>query len=127
MRSVGLLLALLVLLPLFAATAEPAPPESKPPNFQTEILPILEAKCNRCHGDRKRDGKLDLRTRDAMLKGGISGPAILPGNAAKSLMIEMIRYNEMPPRKEKTKVSADELKRLKAWVDAGAPVLPKKP
>jgi len=99
----------------------------KPPDFQREVVPILEAKCNRCHGARKRDGKLDLRSREAMLKGGSSGPAIVPGDAGKSLMIELVHYNEMPPKRDKNRVTDAELKLLKAWVDGGAPETPKKP
>lgn len=127
MRFVGLLLALFAMYPLFAASAESAAADSKVPEFRSDVLPILEAKCNSCHGTKKRDGKLDLRTLEAMLKGGVSGPAIQPGNVDKSLLIELIHFNEMPPRKDKNRVTAAELKLLKAWVEAGAPDRPKKP
>ncbi len=127
MRLFGLCLAFTALAFLVPPTAEPAPPEKKLPDFQKDVLPILEAKCNRCHGARKRDGRLDLRTPEAMLKGGISGPAFVPGDAGKSMMIEMIWYNEMPPRREKNRVTDKELELLKSWVNAVAPAAPKKP
>jgi mono/diheme cytochrome c family protein len=105
--------------PCFAAlAAEPAPPAAV--DFKRDVLPILEAKCIACHGTKKQ-GKLDLRTRAAMLKGGNTGPAIEPGKPDKSLLIELIHFNEMPPKKTKERVTADELKLLKAWIEAGAP------
>jgi len=102
---------------LAARAAEPAPPAV---DFKREVLPILEAKCISCHGAKKQ-GKLDLRTRDAMLKGGNTGPALEPGKPDKSLLIELIHFNEMPPKKSKPRVTADELKLLKAWIETGAP------
>jgi len=87
------------------------------PDFKSHVLPIFEAKCVRCHGDKRRGGKLDMRTVDALRIGGASGPAFEPGNAQKSLLIELIHYNEMPPRKEQPRVTPEELKLLKAWID----------
>jgi hypothetical protein len=56
-----------------------------------------------------------------MLKGGVSGPAIAPGQPDKSILIELIHFNEMPPKRVQPRVTADELKLLKAWIAAGAP------
>lgn len=88
------------------------------PDFQRDVLPIFEAKCLRCHGEKKRDGKLDMRTLDALLKGGVTSPAIKPGNAQKSLLIELLRYNEMPPKKETLRVTKEELALLQKWINA---------
>jgi uncharacterized membrane protein len=93
-----------------------------PPAFEKDVLPILEAKCAKCHGARQRSGRLDIRTKDDMLKGGGSGPAFVSGDSAKSLMVDMMFYNEMPPKREKNKVTKDELEVIKKWIDAGAPV-----
>jgi hypothetical protein len=101
------------------SAAEPAKPAGVA--FKSDVLPILEAKCLDCHGAKKKDGKLDLRTRDSMLKGGNTGAAIEPGKPDKSLLIELIHFNEMPPKKTKPRVTADEMKVLKAWIEAGAP------
>lgn len=109
-------------LALGSLTAQPASagddPPADPPDFKTKVLPIFEAKCIRCHGPNRRGGRLDMQTVEALLKGGVSGPAIKPGNAAKSLMIEMIHYNEMPPKKESPRVSKEELELLRAWVNS---------
>lgn len=91
---------------------------AKAPDFGTDVLPIFEAKCLRCHGAKRRDGKLDMRTVAALLAGGVSGPAIKPGNAQKSLLIELIHFNEMPPKKEPPRVTRMELELLRKWIDA---------
>jgi len=88
------------------------------PDFARDVLPIFEAKCLRCHGEKKRDGKLDMRTLDALLKGGVTSPAIQPGNAQKSLLIELLHYNEMPPKKETPRVTKEELELLRRWINA---------
>lgn len=87
-------------------------------DFQRDVLPIFEAKCLRCHGAKKRDAQLDMRTMDALLKGGVTSPAIQPGNAQKSLLIELLHYNEMPPKKETPRVTKAELELLRKWVNA---------
>ena len=88
------------------------------PDFKRDVLPILETKCLRCHGVKKRDGKLDMRSLDSMLTGGESGPAFKPGNAEKSLLIELIHFNEMPPKTETPRVTKEELELLRKWINA---------
>ena len=95
--------------------AEDKPEEA--PDFTKHVRPIFEAKCIRCHGAQRRGGKLDMRTLDSLLAGGVSGPAIKPGNSKKSLLIELIHYNEMPPKKEGPRVTKDELELLRKWID----------
>jgi len=88
------------------------------PDFQKDVLPIFEEKCLRCHGAKRRGGKLDMRTLEAMLVGGDTGSAIKPGHANKSLIIELIHHKEMPPKKEKSAVSSRELDLLRRWIDS---------
>ena len=88
------------------------------PDFQKDVLPIFDAKCIRCHGGKRRGGKLDMRTMDSLITGGESGPAIKKGNARKSLLIELIHYKEMPPKKERPTVTQGELELLRKWIDA---------
>jgi mono/diheme cytochrome c family protein len=97
-----------------AATAEGA---DGVPDFQKEVLPIFEEKCIRCHGAKRRGGKLDMRTLDALLEGGVTGPALKKGHAGKSLLIELIHFKEMPPKKEGPKVTKEELELLRRWID----------
>ena len=93
------------------------------PDFERDVLPIFEVKCLRCHGAKKRDAKLDMRTMDALFKGGVTSPAIRPGSAQKSLLIELLHYNEMPPKKESPRVTKEELALLRKWINA-MPVTP---
>jgi hypothetical protein len=63
---------------------------------EKEALPIVQ-RCFQCHGDTLQMSGLDLRTREGMLKGGVSGPAVVPGNAAGSLLYRRVTGAE-PPR-----------------------------
>jgi mono/diheme cytochrome c family protein len=88
------------------------------PDFQKDVLPIFAEKCLRCHGAKRQGGKLDMRTLETMLTGGDTGPAIKPGHANQSLLIELIHHQEMPPKKEKSAVTSSELDLLRRWIDS---------
>ncbi|MBL9213031.1 MAG: PSD1 domain-containing protein, partial [Opitutaceae bacterium] len=83
--------------------------------------------CYPCHSVEAGKSKGDLRldTRDALRKGGASGPAIVPGDVEKSLLIEAIRYRkddlQMPPPDDGGKLSAEKIALLEQWVNLGAP------
>src|SRR5256885_11732235 len=68
--------------------------------FETHILPILETRCLKCHGDPKVQGGLDLRRKFTLIRGGDSGSAIVPGKPADSILFQKIDKNEMPPTSE---------------------------
>jgi hypothetical protein len=93
--------------------------------FESRVRPVLATKCYNCHSqqaDRVRGGLL-LDTREAVLHGGNSGPAIVPGRPDESLLVQAIRYTDedlqMPPKGEK--LSAQEIADLTEWVRRGAP------
>ena len=67
--------------------------------FEQEVRPLLVEKCYSCHAAAKTKGGLRLDSIEAMLAGGDSGPALVPGRPAESLLIEAIHYDgpEMPP------------------------------
>jgi hypothetical protein len=95
---------------------------------QHDIGPLMLLRCAVCHGLRKQDGGLDLRTKASMLKGGKSGPAIVLGQPDASLAIQKIHSGEMPPRKKLQEasvhpISEEETKKFAAWIAAGAPEL----
>jgi cytochrome c553 len=97
-----------------------------------DVLPILYLRCTVCHGKQMREGGLDLRTRAAMLKGGKSGPAFVPGNAEASLILKRIQSGEMPPRKRLIEaavkpIEAAEIKKLARWIALGAPEVADEP
>jgi len=88
--------------------------------FEREIRPILAENCFKCHGEAKKKGGLRLDSRAAILKGGDSGPAVVPGKPAESLLIEAVHYGsiEMPPSGQ---LGRREVAALEAWVKLGAP------
>ncbi len=92
---------------------------------QHDVIPILLLRCTVCHGIRKQEGGLDLRTRASMLKGGKSGPAIVPGDPESSLLVKRVRAGEMPPPRLVAEASvkpmpAPELEKIAAWIKGGA-------
>ncbi|HJT77801.1 MAG TPA: PSD1 and planctomycete cytochrome C domain-containing protein, partial [Gemmataceae bacterium] len=108
-------------LPVALALAVPPARAESAPRFEQDVRPVLAAHCLRCHGEGKKPkAGLDLRTPAAMLRGGESGPALVPGSAEKSLFLQMIRKGEMPP-KSNPRLTAAEIDLLRRWIDAGAP------
>jgi uncharacterized membrane protein len=88
------------------------------------IAPILERRCVQCHKDGKAKGKLRMDTFEMLVKGGKDGPAIKPGSADKSLIVERIELpkdddDHMPPE-GKPEMEAHEIAVLKWWIDNGA-------
>ena len=90
--------------------------------FRDQVRPLLDSKCVSCHGPDKQKGGLRLDSRAAALKGGEHGPAFVPGDVAKSLLLQAVRHATkdlaMPP---KEKLPPKDIATLEAWVKAGAP------
>ncbi|HEU0121634.1 MAG TPA: PSD1 and planctomycete cytochrome C domain-containing protein [Bryobacteraceae bacterium] len=92
-------------------------------SFDSTVGPLFKAKCVACHGAGAPQAKLDLRTEEAALKGGASGPSIVPGAAAKSLLLDKVVTGQMPPGQKLTEA---ETNAIRAWVDkmpAAAPAM----
>ncbi len=88
--------------------------------FEKSVRPILAARCQGCHGPEKQKGGLRLDARRAVINGGSTGPAIVPGNPQESLLVDAINYGEqfqMPP---KSKLPVEEIATLTEWVKRGA-------
>ncbi|MBL9203420.1 MAG: PSD1 domain-containing protein, partial [Opitutaceae bacterium] len=109
-----------------SARAADLPPEHVE-FFESKIRPILAEHCYKCHSTESGKSKADLLldTRDALRKGGATGPAIIPGNPEKSLLIEAVRHThadlQMPPADEGGKLPPDKIAALEQWVKMGAP------
>lgn len=100
--------------------------ESREQVTTNRIVPLMLLRCAPCHGHRRHEADLDLRSKAAMLQGGKSGPAIVPGKPAESLLVKRIHAEEMPPRRQLVSVSvkpmeADEVSLLERWIAAGMP------
>ncbi len=107
--------------PALSQAADPAGSEF----FEQKIRPILVENCYKCHSPEaeKVKGGFLLDTREHLLKGGDTGPAVVPGEPDKSLLIKAVRYTDenlqMPPKGKK--LSPEQIADLEAWVKMGAP------
>jgi hypothetical protein len=90
--------------------------------FEKSVRPLLSARCLECHSAKEPEAGLRLDARDNMVRGGDNGPAIVPGEPEKSLLVTAIHYRDenlqMPPT---GKLSGEQIAVLTTWVKIGAP------
>ncbi len=92
--------------------------------FEKDVLPILQANCFKCHGAGKSRGGLRLNSRDTILKGGDTGPAVSLDKPDESLLLRAIHYKDnlqMPPG---GKLPQKHIETLTRWVKEGLPWTP---
>jgi hypothetical protein len=92
-------------------------------DYLREIKPLLTARCYACHGGLKQKAKLRLDTAASIRQGGGDGPAIVPGDSAKSLLLERVTLKgkgRMPPENEGEALTEREITLLRTWIDQGA-------
>ncbi len=121
-RIAGSALGTLLVLGVLAASVRAAAPAPEAVEFfEKKVRPVLIEHCFRCHGPGKKKGSLSLESREGLLKGGDSGPAIVAGRPEQSRLIEAIRYRnvelQMPPR---GKLPESTIRDLTEWVRQGA-------
>lgn len=87
---------------------------------QAEPLRLLQKECFRCHTPEKRKGGLVMTSRAALLKGGDSGPAIVPGHPAKSPLVGLLTEDADPHMPPKGQLTPTEITSLRDWVKQGA-------
>src|SRR5262245_58216420 len=96
------------------------PPRKAVEFFEKSIRPVLAENCFNCHSDRKQKAGLRLDSRQAMVTGGETGPAIVPGHPEQSLLLKALHYNDelkMPP---KGQLRAEQIAALTTWIKQGA-------
>ena len=93
------------------------------PDLNRDILPVLKARCLKCHSPLKAKGKLNLSSPRSLARGGANGAVIAPGDLDESSLWELVSSNEMPPKPEEP-LSDDEKAVLRRWIEQGAPKLP---
>jgi mono/diheme cytochrome c family protein len=116
------------------ASAEPpkAPPDPDPDHaarmargldlFKKQVRPLLLDRCVKCHGGKATEHELDLTDRDRLLKGGTSGPAVVPGKSKDSLLYKLVTAAKEPAMPFRgPRLSADEVAAVAAWIDNGTP------
>jgi len=106
----------------WAQAPSTAPDTSGTAVFAAQIRPALVRQCLACHNGSVRKGGLDLSTREALLRGGDSGPAIELGSAKDSLLYRVIAHEQEPGMPYQAAKLPDELiARFADWINAGAP------
>jgi mono/diheme cytochrome c family protein len=129
MISSGRIFLVAVVLGCAAANAAPVPASHAKDMarglelFKGGVRALLTEHCLECHGGgSKTKGDFNLTTREGLLKGGKDGVTVIPGNAKASLLIKLISHAEEPhmPNK-KPKLPDDPIRKIAAWIDAGAP------
>lgn len=112
---------LLLLAHTYCAAADSATSPEKELFFENRIRPLLAERCWDCHNADLAESRLRLDSLQAILDGGDRGPALIPGDAKKSLLMHAVSHSEaelqMP---EGDKLSAREIKDLAKWIEEGA-------
>src|SRR3954464_5461467 len=96
-------------------------------DFYRDVYPVLKANCISCHNKTTTKGDLNMESPELMKKGGETGPGIIAGKSAQSLVVQAAAHADrdlvMPPPNNKSgavDLTASELGLLKAWIDQGA-------
>lgn len=121
-------------LPALAKDAEvdsnklPPPSPRKDVTFAKDIKPIFDASCVKCHSGDKPKAKLRLDTLEDVLKGGVDGKVIKPGDSARSMLVINVAHlgdedEWMPPPKNKLDIgplTKEQIGLIRSWIDQGA-------
>ncbi|WP_165075009.1 PSD1 and planctomycete cytochrome C domain-containing protein [Paludisphaera rhizosphaerae] len=91
--------------------------------FETSVRPVLVESCQKCHGPEKQKADFRVDSREAILRGGSLGPAVVPGKPGESPLVQALAHAEgeelkMPPA---GKLAAPAIQALTRWVEMGAP------
>jgi hypothetical protein len=118
-----------------AADDKPMDPTKLPPassktgvTYDTDIKPIFDKSCVKCHSGEKAKGKLHLDSLAGAVKGGKEGPEIIPGKSDKSMLVYAVAHagdedDFMPPPKNRANIgplTKEQVGLIRAWIDQGA-------
>jgi uncharacterized membrane protein len=87
-------------------------------SFAKDVMPIIQSRCINCHGGERIEAGLSLRTYEDIMAGSENGPVIVPGNAAKSFLVELVASQKMPKRGPK--LTPPQVQLITDWVNSGA-------
>ena len=106
--------------PTEAPTEQPTtePAATTGVSFANDILPVIQSRCINCHGGNKIEEGLSMKTYTNLMAGSDNGPVIVPGDAAGSLLVELVSKQEMPKRGPK--LTPPQVQLIVDWVNQGA-------
>jgi cytochrome c len=113
-----------------SVAAQSSPDPSSVAFYTQRVQPIFEGHCYRCHGGLNHRGHFSLATRAGLLHGGMDGTVVVPGNAAQSLLLKLIRHegpkdDPMPmPPPPRHKLSDEDIATITQWIQAGMAMPP---
>lgn len=90
-------------------------------HFENRVRPLLAERCWKCHGKEKQKASLRLDSASGMAEGGDSGPALLPGDPERSLIVRAVSYQDEPKMPPDGKLADGEIAVLAKWIKLGAP------
>jgi mono/diheme cytochrome c family protein len=85
------------------------------------VQSLLTSRCQSCHNDNTRSGGLSLSTMAHMRKGGMRGPAVVPGKPEQSVLYRLISGGEPRMPRQGEPLSAAEVESIRQWIESGAP------
>jgi len=97
----------------------PAIPENVQVSFSDDVLPIFEARCQRCHGPGRSEVDLRLDSYEAVLAGSSNGPVVVPGSAETSYLVDLIESGNMPLGS--ANLPDAQIRAIIDWINAGTP------
>ena len=115
-----------------AAAPKPAGPapevravslEAGEASFAVDVVPLLAANCLRCHGGDETENGLSMATLQALLRGGRTAPAVVPGKSGESLLVKKIRGVDIEGQRMpigRRPLSDAEVATIRRWIDEGA-------
>ena len=106
----------------------PPAAEKKDVTYASDIKPIFDQSCVKCHGEQKPKGKLRLDSLEGTLKGGEDGKVVTPGKSTESVLMANIAHlgdpdDFMPPPKNKAGIgplTKEQIGLIRAWIEQGA-------
>jgi len=104
--------------PAQASTEMPTEASSATVSFANDVMPIIQSRCINCHGGERVEKGLNLGSYADLMAGSENGPVIVPGDAANSLLVELVTNQKMPKRGPK--LTPPQVKTITDWVAAGA-------
>jgi hypothetical protein len=112
---------LLAAAPTALAADNPKPTPEQLEFFEKRVRPVLADNCYSCHGSKKQNAGLRLDTAEGLKLGSDTGPVVVPGDPAKSRLIQSVKRQGEFPMPPKTPLTPEAVAALTEWVKMGAP------